>query len=229
MTQLLTLDNVSLSFDMGANSRYDALSGICLQIAAGDRVGVIGANGSGKSTLLKIMAKIFEPETGHVEWAPNVTASLLTLGLGFRPDLSGRDNAYLSCLLMGLSSKSASSCLDEIEIFCELGSFFDQPVKFYSTGMRARLAFGSALLNQSQVLLIDEVLSVGDSVFREKARQALEERLSPERAAIIVSHNLGQISSLADTAILMERGEISASGAVDDVLNVYQRSTVSSR
>ena len=229
MTHLLTLDNVSLSFDMGANIRYDALSGICLQIAAGDRVGVIGANGSGKSTLLKIMAKIFEPESGHVEWAPNVTASLLTLGLGFRPDLSGRDNAYLSCLLMGLSSKAASSCLDEIESFCELGSFFDQPVKFYSTGMRARLAFGSALLNQSQVLLIDEVLSVGDSVFREKARQALEERLSPERAAIIVSHNLGQISSLADTAILMERGEISASGAVDDVLNVYQRSTVSSR
>ena len=229
MTHLVTLDNVSLSFDVGANSRYDALSGICLQIAAGDRVGVVGANGSGKSTLLKIMAKIFEPETGHVDWAPNVTASLLTLGLGFRPDLSGRDNAYLSCLLMGLSSKAASSCLNEIESFCELGSFFDRPVKFYSTGMRARLAFGSALLNQSQVLLIDEVLSVGDSVFREKAGQALEERLSPERAAIIVSHNLGQISSLADTAILMESGEISASGAVDDVLNVYQRSTVSSR
>ena len=229
MTHLLTLDNVSLSFDMGANSRYDALSGICLQIAAGDRVGIIGANGSGKSTLLKIMAKIFEPETGHVEWAPNVTASLLTLGLGFRPDLSGRDNAYLSCLLMGLSSKAASSCLDEIESFCELGGFFDQPVKFYSTGMRARLAFGSALLNQSQILLIDEVLSVGDSVFREKAREALEERLSPERATIIVSHNLGQMSSLVDTAILMERGEISALGAVDDVLNVYQHSTVSSR
>lgn len=190
---------------------------------------MVGANGSGKSTLLKIMAKIFEPEAGHVEWAPNVTASLLTLGLGFRPDLSGRDNAYLSCLLMGLSSKAASSCLNEIESFCELGSFFDQPVKFYSTGMRARLAFGSALLNQSQVLLIDEVLSVGDNVFREKAKQALEEQLSPERAAIIVSHNLGQLSSLADTAILMERGEISASGAVDDVLEVYQRSTVTSR
>ena len=229
MTHLLMLDNVSLSFDMGANTRYDALSSISLQIAAGDRVGVLGANGSGKSTLLKIMAKIFEPESGRVEWAPNVTASLLTLGLGFRPDLSGRDNAYLSCLLMGLSSKAASSCLNEIESFCELGRFFDQPVKFYSTGMRARLAFGSALLNQSQVLLIDEVLSVGDSVFREKAKQALEEQLSPERAAIIVSHNLGQISSLADTAILMERGEISASGAVNDVLEVYQRSTVASR
>jgi lipopolysaccharide transport system ATP-binding protein len=229
MTHLLTLDNVSLSFDMGANIRYDALSSISLQIAAGDRVGVLGANGSGKSTLLKIMAKIFEPETGRVEWAPNVTASLLTLGLGFRPDLSGRDNAYLSCLLMGLSSEAASSCLNEIESFCELGSFFDQPVKFYSTGMRARLAFGSALLNQSQVLLIDEVLSVGDNVFRTKAKQALEEQLSPERAVIIVSHNLGQISSLADTAILMERGEISASGAVDDVLEVYQRSTVTTR
>ena len=228
MTCLLTLDSVSLSFDMGANIRYDAVSSISLQIAAGDRVGVVGANGSGKSTLLKIMAKIFEPETGHVEWAPDVTASLLTLGLGFRPDLSGRDNAYLSCLLMGLSSKVASSCLNEIENFCELGSFFDQPVKFYSTGMRARLAFGSALMNQSQVLLIDEVLSVGDIVFREKAKQALEEQLSPERAAIIVSHNLGQISSLADTAILMKGGEISASGAVDDVLEVYQRSTVTS-
>ena len=229
MTRLLTLDSVSLSFDMGANIRYDAVSSISLQIAAGDRVGVVGANGSGKSTLLKIMAKIFEPEAGHVEWAPNVTASLLTLGLGFRPDLSGRDNAYLSCLLMGLSPRAASSCLNEIESFCELGSFFDQPVKFYSTGMRARLAFGSALLNQSQVLLIDEVLSVGDNVFREKAKQALEEQLSPERATIIVSHNLGQLSSLADTAILMERGEISASGAVDDVLEVYQRSTVASR
>ena len=222
MTRLLTLEGVSMSFDLGAGVRHSVLSNISVQVASGDRIGVLGANGSGKSTLLKIMAKIFEPETGRVGWAPNVTASLLTLGLGFRPDLSGRDNAYLSCLLMGLSSKDATSSIEEIESFCELGKFFDQPVKFYSVGMRARLAFGSALLNQSQILLIDEVLSVGDSVFRKKAKRALEERLSPERAVIIVSHNPDQIRNLADTAIVIDKGEISASGEVDEVLKAYQ-------
>ena len=229
MTTLVNLDNVAISFEVGSNMRHAALTNISLQISSGDRIGVLGANGSGKSTLLKIMAKIFEPETGHVEWAPNVTASLLTLGLGFRGDLSGRDNAYLSCLLMGLPSTMASSRVDDIENFCELGCFFDQPVKFYSTGMRARLAFGSALLNQSQVLLIDEVLSVGDRIFREKAKRALDEQLSPDRAAIIVSHNLDQIRHLANSAMLIERGEISVSGGVEDVLYAYQHGTAASR
>ena len=229
MTTLVNLNNVSISFEVGSNMRHAALTNISLQISSGDRIGVLGANGSGKSTLLKIMAKIFEPETGHVEWAPNVTASLLTLGLGFRGDLSGRDNAYLSCLLMGLPSTMASSRVDDIENFCELGRFFDQPVKFYSTGMRARLAFGSALLNQSQVLLIDEVLSVGDRVFREKAKRALDEQISPDRAAVIVSHNLDQIRHLANSAMLIERGAISVSGGVEDVLYAYQHGTAASR
>ena len=152
-----------------------------LSIRAGDRVAVVGRNGSGKSTLLRVMARIFAPTSGQVEWADGVSVSLLSLGLGFNPVLSGRDNAYLSCLLVGLSQKEALESLERIEAFCELGSFFAEPVHTYSAGMRARLGFGTALEYRSQVILIDEVLSVGDRAFREKARRRWS-RSYPETA-----------------------------------------------
>ena len=128
MTTLLTLTDVSMHFNRKANPRYAVFGDINLTVDAGECVALVGRNGSGKSTLLRVMAKIFAPTSGTVNWAPGVAVSLLTLGLGFRPDLSGRDNAFLSCLLMGLSRKEAKGALSDIETFCDLGQFFDEIV-----------------------------------------------------------------------------------------------------
>ena len=221
MTALLTLTDVSMHFSREADSRYAVFGGINFTVGAGECVALIGRNGSGKSTLLRVMAKIFAPTSGSVSWAPGVAVSLLTLGLGFRPDLSGRDNAYLSCLLMGLSRDEATQSLSQIEAFCDLGTFFDEPVRSYSAGMRARLGFGTALMNRSQVILIDETLSVGDQQFREKAREALERELAGDRSVVLVSHAEQQVQRLCQRAVLLEHGVIAAEGSPDDVLSAY--------
>ena len=221
MTALLTLTDVSMHYSREADSKYAVFGGINLTVGAGECVALIGRNGSGKSTLLRVMARIFAPTSGAVSWAPGVAVSLLTLGLGFRPDLSGRDNAFLSCLLMGLSRKEAKGALGDIESFCELGEFFDQPVNKYSAGMRARLGFGTALMNRSQVVLIDETLSVGDAFFREKARIALEQELNAHRAFVLVSHAEQQVERLCKRAILLEQGKITAEGHPSAVLAAY--------
>ena len=224
MTALLTLDDVSMHFNREADSRYAVFGDINLTVGAGECVALIGRNGSGKSTLLRVMAKIFAPTSGTVSWAPDVAVSLLTLGLGFRPDLSGRDNAFLSCLLMGLSKEEATSGLSRIEAFCELGTFFDEAVRTYSAGMRARLGFGTALMNRSKVILIDETLSVGDQRFREKAREALEQELAGDRSVVLVSHAEQQIQRLCQRALLLQDGAIAAEGSPDDVLAEYSAS-----
>ena len=224
MTALLSLTDVSMHFSREADSRYAVFGGINLTVEAGECVALIGRNGSGKSTLLRVMAKIFAPTSGTVSWAPGVAVSLLTLGLGFRPDLSGRDNAFLSCLLMGLSKEEAASGLSRIEAFCELGTFFDEAVRTYSAGMRARLGFGTALMNRSQVILIDETLSVGDQRFREKAREALEQELAGDRSVVLVSHAEQQIQRLCQRALLLQDGAIAAEGSPDDVLAEYSAS-----
>ena len=224
MTALLTLTDVSMHFNRKANARYAVFGDINLTVEAGECVALVGRNGSGKSTLLRVMAKIFAPTSGRVSWAPGVAVSLLTLGLGFRPDLSGRDNAYLSCLLMGLSRDEATQSLSQIEAFCDLGTFFDEPVRSYSAGMRARLGFGTALMNRSQVILIDETLSVGDQQFREKAREALEQEMAGDRSVVLVSHAEQQIQRLCQRAVLLQDGAIVAEGNPEDVLATYSAS-----
>ena len=169
MSMLLTLENVGMHFAVRPDheaGQHTVFEGINLTLSEGDRLGVVGRNGAGKSTLLRIMAKIYAPATGSVTWAPEVTVSLLSLGLGFKNELTGRDNAYLAGLLQGLTKNDAKQSLSSIEVFCELGDYFDEPVKTYSAGMRARLGFATALLNNASVLLIDEVLSVGDKEFK---------------------------------------------------------------
>ena len=206
MTTLLTLENVGMHFAVRPDheaGQHTVFEGINLTLNEGDRLGIVGRNGAGKSTLLRIMAKIYAPATGTVTWAPGVTVSLLSLGLGFKNDLTGRDNAYLAGLLQGLTKNDAKQSLVAIEAFCELGDYFDEPVKTYSAGMRARLGFATALLNNASVLLIDEVLSVGDKEFREKAKLALEDQFSDKQAVALVSHVESQIESLCNSALTL--------------------------
>ena len=224
MSALLTLENVGMHFDVRADhegGRHTVFEGINLTLNEGDRLGIVGRNGAGKSTLLRIMAKIYAPATGTVTGAPGVTVSLLSLGLGFKNDLTGRDNAYLSGLLQGLSKNDARSSLERIHEFCELGDYFDEPVKTYSSGMRARLGFATALLNNASVLLIDEVLSVGDNDFRLKAMAALKDQMRKDRGIVIVSHAEQQIKNLCSNAIWIEDGRIAEQGEPALVLQRY--------
>lgn len=201
---------------------HSVFSGVNLELFKGDRLGVVGSNGSGKSTLLRLMAKIHAPTSGHVAWAPEITVSLLALGLGFKPELSGRDNAMLAAMLLGFSRTVAKSNLKNIEEFCELGKFFDEPVKIYSSGMRARLGFATALLSDATVLLIDEVLGVGDHHFREKAASALRDQFD-SRTVVLVSHSNPQIESLCNRAVWLGKNGIEADGPVPEVLFAYSK------
>ena len=224
MSALLTLENVGMHFDVRADhegGRHTVFEGINLTLNEGDRLGIVGRNGAGKSTLLRIMAKIYAPATGTVTWAPGVTVSLLSLGLGFKNDLTGRDNAYLAGLLQGLSKNDAKKSLERIHEFCELGDYFDEPVKTYSSGMRARLGFATALLNNASVLLIDEVLSVGDNAFRSKAMAALKDQMTKDRGIVIVSHAEQQIKNLCSNAIWLQGGRIAEQGEPPFVLQGY--------
>ena len=221
MTTLLSLEDVSMRYPMhgkGGAAVHVVFENISLELATGERLGIVGRNGSGKSTLLRLMAKIFAPTSGCVRWAPGITVSLLSLGLGFRPDLTGRENALLSCLLQGLSKADAKSKLSEIEDFAELEDFFHQPVKTYSTGMRARLGFASALINRSDVILIDEVLSVGDHQFRLKAKEALKNRLTEGRGVVVVSHAEEQIKEFCSCVTRLNETTLAKPDAVEEVL-----------
>lgn len=224
MSALLTLENVGMHFGVRPDhesGQHTVFEGINLTLNEGDRLGIVGRNGAGKSTLLRIMAKIYAPAIGNVNWSPGVTVSLLSLGLGFRNELTGRDNAYLAGLLQGLTKHDAKLSLSSIEEFCELGNYFDEPVKTYSSGMRARLGFASALLNNSSVLLIDEVLSVGDKEFREQARVALESQFMDRRAIVLVSHTDKQIHDLCSSAIFLKNRAVVAAGEPGVVLAEY--------
>ena len=226
MSPLLTLEKVSMRYamrDEGNGAAHVVFENINLEVASGERLGIIGRNGAGKSTLLRVMAKIFAPTSGSVRWAPGATVSLLSLGLGFRPDLTGRENALLSCLLQGLSKADAKNSLEGIEDFSELGDFFDQPVKTYSTGMRARLGFAAALMNRSDVILIDEVLSVGDQAFRLKATAALKDQMTEDRGVVIVSHAEQQIKNLCGSAAWLREAGVAITGTSDHVFQQYNQ------
>jgi lipopolysaccharide transport system ATP-binding protein len=223
---MLELDNVSLSYHSRKASfdhgMHHVLDNVSLKLYEGEALGIIGRNGVGKTTMLRLMAGILAPNSGSVRQRPGKSSSLLTIGLGFRPDLSGRDNALLSAMLQGSTRKQAQSFLEEIKEFAELGDSFEEPVKTYSAGMRARLGFTTALMTHVDILLIDEVLSVGDAQFREKAQIAMKERISGDQTVVFVSHIDAQVQALCDRAIWIDSGRIMSEGDTDSVLQDYK-------
>ena len=223
---MLTLDRVSLSYKSRRGSfdhgSHHVLGGVSLKVYEGETLGIIGRNGVGKSTLLRLIAGILSPTSGTVRQRPGKTASLLTIGLGFRPDLSGRDNAMLASMLQGATAKQARGYLEEIKEFSELGDSFEERVKTYSSGMLARLGFTTALKTHVDILLIDEVLSVGDAQFREKAEAAMKSRISGDQTVIFVSHVESQVRDICTRAVCLNRGAIVAEGEPGDVLGAYQ-------
>jgi lipopolysaccharide transport system ATP-binding protein len=230
---MLELDNVSHSYRTGRKSFDDGthhvLNQVSLKLYEGETLGIIGRNGVGKTTMLRLMAGILGPTHGKVRIHPGKSASLLTLGLGFRPELSGRDNAYLSAMLQGSTRKQARSFLPSIEEFSELGESFDEPVKDYSAGMRSRLAFTTALMTHVDILLIDEILSVGDAHFREKAQTAMKSRITGEQTVVFVSHGTGEVKSLCSRVIWLEKGKIVAEGDSIAVVDAYLKHVNESR
>jgi len=201
-----------------------ALDGISFGLRKGETLGILGRNGSGKSTLLRLLAGVVDPSSGEVECAPETTRALLTLGLGFRSDLSGSDNAVLSAMLQGSSKDEAVAALPSIKEFSELGSFFEQPVKTYSAGMRSRLGFATAMNTNVDVLLIDEALGAGDAHFRQKATDAMANRIKNSETVVLVSHNGSEVQQLCDRALWLEHGVIRMEGNAQVVGEKYNES-----
>lgn len=184
-----------------------ALRDVSVDIAAGSTIGLIGHNGSGKSTLLKLIGGIIDPTSGSIVGRGRL-AALLELGAGFHPDLTGRENVFLNAAVLGLTRKETDAKFDEIVAFAGIGDFIDTQVKFYSSGMYVRLAFAVAVHTDPDVLLVDEVLAVGDEAFQRKCLDKIRTFQSEGRTIIIVSHSLGQITELCDRAVLLNAGRV---------------------
>ncbi|SDO52356.1 ABC-2 type transport system ATP-binding protein [Microbacterium sp. ru370.1] len=198
-----------------------ALSDVSLDIRAGNTIGLIGHNGSGKSTLLKVIGGIIQPTSGDVRQRGRV-AALIELGAGFHPDLTGRENVYLNASVLGLSREETRASFDDILDFSGVGDFIDTQVKFYSSGMFVRLAFAIAVHTDPDILLVDEVLAVGDEQFQRKCLDKIKEFQRQGRTIIIVSHALDQIEELCDRVILMDKGRVAFDGLADAAVERFR-------
>lgn len=197
-----------------------ALKGVSFEIDHGEVIGIIGRNGAGKSTLLKILSHITEPTEGRVTIRGRV-GSLLEVGTGFHPELTGRENIYLNGAILGMKKKEVDQKFDQIAAFSEIEQFLDTPVKRYSSGMYVRLAFSVAAHMEPEILLVDEVLSVGDAAFQKKCLGKMGEVAGKGRTVLFVSHNLVAVRSLCERAFLIDSGRIIAEGNADIVINQY--------
>ncbi|MFC1579360.1 ABC transporter ATP-binding protein [Thermodesulfobacteriota bacterium] len=197
-----------------------ALKDITLKVNEGDILGVIGPNGAGKSTLLKILSRITKPTSGEVRINGRV-GSLLEVGTGFHPELTGRENIFLNGAILGMRRAEIKRKFDEITSFAEVDKFLDTPVKRYSSGMYVRLAFAVAAHLQPEILLVDEVLAVGDAAFQKKCLNKMEGVAGEGRTILFVSHNIGAVASLCSKAILLNQGKFVKAGSTSDVINAY--------
>lgn len=199
-----------------------ALKDVSFSIEKGDRLGILGLNGAGKSTLLKIVAGVLKATEGEVEIKGKIVP-LLELGAGFDPQYTGRENIYLYGAVLGYSKEFIQEKYEEIVAFSELKEFIDVPIKNYSSGMKARLGFSIATVVEPEILILDEVLSVGDAKFRKKSEKKITSMFEKGVTVLFVSHSLEQVRRLCNKAILLERGRIIAQGPVDLVSEVYEK------
>ena len=204
--------------------KREVLKDINLEIKKGETVALIGVNGSGKSTLLKLMTQIIFPNKGTIETNGKLT-SLLELGAGFHPDFSGRENIYFNSSIFGLTKKEIDARLDQIIEFSELKDFIDNPVRTYSSGMYMRLAFSVAINVDADILLIDEILSVGDQHFQEKCFNKMRELKKEGKTMVFVTHSLGSARELCDRAIWLNKGTIQMDGNTNEVIDEYIKET----
>ena len=239
----VVVDNVSMKFNLSKEkvdslkdyvikflkkeikyNEFWALQNVDFEVKKGDRVGILGLNGAGKSTLLKVIAGVFKPTEGKVVRNGRLVP-LLELGAGFDSQYTGRENIYLYGAVLGFSKKFLDEKLDEIIEFSELGKFIDVPVKNYSSGMKSRLGFSVATLVEPDILILDEVLSVGDAKFRKKSEAKIMSMFDKGVTVLFVSHSLDQVKRLCNKAILLEKGQIISRGSIEEVSKVYEEKT----
>jgi len=198
-----------------------ALKGLNFEVKRGEVLGIIGRNGSGKSTLLKILSGLIVPDKGEFIINGDQRPVLLSLGAGFEPELSGLENIYLNGMLLGQTKEQIDQKMDEIIEFSELGEFVYEPVRTYSSGMKSRLAFSIAITIDPEVLLIDEVLGVGDQAFREKSKKAILEKIKQNRTVIIVTHSASLVREICDRTVWIHLGEQKDIGTVSEIVPDY--------
>jgi ABC-type polysaccharide/polyol phosphate transport system ATPase subunit len=238
----IELDNVSLTFKIRKHGRITlkeflvrrmfrrsinpvievhALKEVSLRIGEGERVGIIGHNGAGKSTLLKLLAGIYPPTAGRQEVTGRIS-SLFDLALGFEGDATGWENIYYRGYLQGETPRSVRAKIQPIAEFSELGEFLSMPVRYYSAGMLVRLAFSIATAIEPEILLVDEVLGVGDMAFQEKARRRMREMMEKARLIVVVSHDLDSLAKLCERGVWMDHGRLRMTGPIDEVVAAYK-------
>ena len=200
-----------------------ALKNVSFEVERGEVVGIIGHNGAGKSTLLKVISGILKPTGGELEVHGNVVP-MLELGSGFDHDLTGRENIFLNGSILGYSEKYLKEKYEQIVEFSELGKFIDVPIRNYSSGMLVRLAFSIATVVQPEILIVDEILAVGDAAFQEKSKARMLELMSGGTTVLFVSHSLEQIREMCDRVIWLEHGQIKAIGATKEICDAYEAS-----
>lgn len=200
---------------------HEALKGISFEVKKGEILGIVGKNGSGKSTLLRAIAGIFSPDAGSIELESD-SVSLLSIGVGFQKQMSGRENIILSGMLLGFTEQQVRDKMDEIIEFANLGKFIDMPVKTYSSGMHSKLAFSITAVLETDIMLIDEVLSVGDTKFKKKSYKKMKELITDEnRTVIIVSHSTETLEKLCTSLLWLHEGEVKMQGSTKEVLAAY--------
>lgn len=224
---VISVSNIGVCFTrfrlpfVGGRRHYWALRDVSFDVYPGETLGVIGRNAAGKTTLLKVLAGIIAPDRGNIRRS-EINISLLSLQVGFVPHLSGRENAILSGILLGLTKREAIARLPDILEFSELDDFIDEPISIYSAGMRARLGFSVAYFAAPEVLLIDESLAVGDKDFRVKSAVAIREIITSNRTVVLVSHDLDTIGQLCNRVVWIEKGETVAVGVPEQVIPDYE-------
>jgi ABC-type polysaccharide/polyol phosphate transport system ATPase subunit len=216
------LVNLPKFIDRDSNSSFWALKGISFKVKSGECLGIIGKNGGGKSTLLSLILGAIQPTKGQITVSQKMTP-LLELGAGFHPDLTGKENILINGVLLGLTMNEVLARMEEITTFSELGKFIEMPVRTYSSGMYLRLGFSVAIHTDPKLLLIDEILAVGDEGFRKKSKDALLELIRSGVTTILVSHNKFDVEEICDRVIWLHSGEIRAEGETKKVVEEYLR------